>query len=777
MPKAAIALGLIWLGVVAFATTVLVKRTMHEGGRINTSSFLAILWDCSCSSTPHLLLLISLSLFPWALLIGNGVENTMVPGHPVRVLLTVSLVIAAAWLTDNLVVASMSRRRRSFWGVLTGAASGVLVFLVSSHWAVTRPAIHGLLGDEGMKWSGIALITLIVVMYLRVYGRWLMKILSSGWEALWPRAKGEKLPMVDLSLDAHELGQLVSLIVMVLAMFAFGLRVEKVIIPINERIVGQPIDRDQLTVEWRELPAILIVVVLVELGVSLVAHARDASTGARAASDAATAATTQLTGVSKTTKDDLARLEKMLKVTGDLIESRLWKEADILMQSLALQGERFWTNLHGFVTSWLPAKGRSNGSALLVRELFEAFIGAPNKGPGSVYNSGGAISCVTLDSVFVGTSRRWLSVLETEAGENRRLVVWAVTSLLPTDFAFPGIWWSGPSAGHGRGLAERPRDLNAFTGVVLDTCKSRNVDHYRRITAINEDQLNALTDPSVLVDTKTIEKPLESLKHTLDNWYVWDPRMDHKFVFGEVLTRSREVVQAFCEPNRMYAGYAISRKALAEFFSAPFERFADAYHLLPYVGSQAKHDALFFVNNFGGPSEEKSGYVLGCSDELLKQPAKASELRRRGVDESIVERMLSVHGANADVCLADVLRCLGWLPLREWYVGGLHKGNHDTKSQAGVWTLENNETLGNKPKLYEHMTIRWGEFAVSTLDLLFIGIQTPGEEPDWQGAACSNLEFSRVECSVKLVTEEQDMKRIEKAVTEVWGKTKDWQCI
>ena len=50
-------------------------------------------------------------------------------------------------------------------------------------------------------------------------------------------------------------------------------------------------------------------------------------------------------------------------------------------------------------------------------------------------------------------------------------------------------------------------------------------------------------------------------------------------------------------------------------------------------------------------------------------------------------------------------------------------------------------------------------------------------DPYWQGAACSNLEFSKVECSVKLVTEGHDMKRIEQAVKDVWQESMDWQAI
>ncbi len=112
--------------------------------------------------------------------------------------------------------------------------------------------------------------------------------------------------------------------------------------------------------------------------------------------------------------------------------------------------------------------------------------------------------------------------------------------------------------------------------------------------------------------------------------------------------------------------------------------------------------------------------------------------------------------------MADRFSSAGWLSLRNWYCEALHKSSN---SDGARWVVVNSS---DDPLLDEFM-IEWDkDVHLGALDLLLIGTKEH-EEYEWQMAALSNLQFSRPECTVEVITEKMKLDRIASAVLDLSG--------
>jgi hypothetical protein len=352
----------------------------------------------------------------------------------------------------------------------------------------------------------------------------------------------------------------------------------------------------------------------------------------------------------------------------------------------------------------------------LLGELFRRFVGKTEDN-GTVRRDENHVVCITGDVVFAEASKAWLEALANEGGG--KLVIWAVTTLLPTEFAFPGSYWgtNEDSVGHRRVTA-----LEDFVAEVIRQCKLDHVAKYRRVTVFHGKNRELF---------KKLKTNRKNGSCRLDNWFVLDGRISQQNF--ESAANSIRVLE-----NQM--GWNFLSKP-----RVPPDK---------NVSGDGGRDGVFRYYELGGAPEvfyhivpannRDQMYVLGLTPERLVQPMRS----------------------NGRPTLNDRIASTGCVNLRDWYCKHLHKGNGADGADAAWWTVLNDDAH----ELIKPFLLNYNGFSVPTFDLLMIGsIDTDGdsmklEKPTWHGAAISNLSFDRTECTIQLVIGKDALNGIAESV-------------
>lgn len=704
---------------------------------------------------PFITVLIATGLLFLCTAFPSALSGLLVAEHPFKILLVMIIIVDWAWMTLVFVQPeAMNSNHNRAWTFLTVAMTVVAVCLLAAHlvfrWsgsgtrylenATGLPTLGYLL--RYIESAGPVLALFLPTMFLLVvYTRSFLNRPVSPANGGIPAISGKKdSDGTEFSAaDLYRWGKLASLLVMLLALFAFGLKVT---------------EEGKVNLEWKELPAILIVFIVAELGVALVvltikvegsviAAKTSVDTALDAAGKALTTAQEQLdktrnelSDVERTTSTSAAGLRDVAAKLSILAETEIWKSAEKTCASLGFSDQRkWWDYLGAFSDSWVPdPTGQTNrGTPALLGELFKVFVGDRGetgngicrRGDGTVRRTDEAISCITADSIFAKASDSWLRAMTSHAkANNHEMVVWALTTLLPTEFAFPTAYRSGSGGG-----SDRTDALNSFISSVINICAdgSSLLGEYKRVTVFDEIQFGQLC-------AGTSSDPT-----TLDNWWIWDSRMpgtsSARAVYGQHLfstsTALASLEQSCLPRDTMQADELAKVFGIAQLPLDASRRFV----AFPYTNDRPDNLHAFDLS----PRTGEQFYVLAGNHARWETLVTGDLLRRRQIAPSQVKEW-----ENKKV--SKILQDLGWRSVSDWYSTGLHKARG--KEEGAWWTVLSNEAEG----LLEPLYLDWGGTRVLTLDLLLIGSRPKDGQVEWHGAAISNLSFDRTECTVKLVT-------------------------
>lgn len=537
--------------------------------------------------------------------------------------------------------------------------------------------------------------------------------------------------------EVRKWGRLVAVLVMLLAMFAFGIEIKE-----QKADDGQSIRFP--SVKWTELPAILIVFVLADFGLELVVLSMESDVKIRsAADDAKKAAADAESAVSKlgeaanalnNAKDAALQSVQTLSTwvgATHHIQQQLSDGAIRIPGLLQLKNDDYFRKLFCFSRSWVPAESLGAEAAVslgtetgrLVGDLFTEFVGAKEE-DGTVRRFGDGVCCITADAVFAEVSKRWLGKITKDPGEGG-LVVYALTTLLPSEFAFPSAY-----RGRGDFNAARISSLYQFSSAVLSSCAGQRVSEYRRITVFEEKK------------TTTFNKLAQgdgSGLCSLDTWFVFDPRTYRANGRGNDAERVLDDFLAIAENSLgIHPQHGLTMSNLRPVF-APLE----GLQKVPPEYEDTRPDIFPYHSSVASPSL----FIVDLP-----------ERGRMAVFGPVTE---GVNGpkVDGDKC-SEWLRANGWLSLRDWYCRCLHKA---PDGQEGAWWAVLN---GSSDSVIENFCIEWDKTRVTTLDLLLIGSRG-NDGLEWYGAAISNLAFDRTECTVQLVTNEQRLVSLANSVTQL----------
>ncbi|HXH38532.1 MAG TPA: hypothetical protein VNN08_07885 [Thermoanaerobaculia bacterium] len=628
-------------------------------------------------------------------LIGGGVVFRGLPlarcmrsDHPARILLTLGFVLAVVWIVCA--VALPERIRSKQWRWWAGAFATVVVGVLLIQWLeFVTPWT-----SDSVEWlvlQASAIVLPLIFLVSMVFRPFLGALRTDD-------------------IDLHQWGWLVSVLVMILAMFAF--------------CVEWSTDSHAPSVKWAEVPAILIVFVLVETGVTLVALSRDAERGTRKAANSASEVAAEVL------RARTALEQTGAEAKGTIAQLKVWASNYKQINDAAIDGsleaaaalgrpDDVWRTLITFARSWQPRHEVSTETRRMLGELFVQFVGNDIT-DGTVRTSENAVACITADAVFAEASERWLKEMA-GATDGSGLVVWALTTLLPTEFAFPAAYRSGGAID-----AVRVRSLHQFTTAVMKCCALKESE-YRRITVFEEskkDMLERLTAHSV-------ESPC-----TLDGWLVLDERLLNlnggRGKFDEL--KDAAIVAA---QRTETCRFATSMSDLKDAFHSQPVAVDDKDsrpEIFPYYSSEPEHLWCFSI----APTDVFRMAFLGSTSDRWSTPG-----------------------------LKEQLMANGWLTLRDWYCDSLHRTNDP---DGGAWWAVLD---GSSADLLAEFALEWDSTQVTTLDLLLIGARDGTGRVRWHGAAISNLSFDRTECTVQLVTSDAKLGRIGDSVAKLCNGFKE----
>jgi len=611
------------------------------------------------------------SLIPW--------HAAATPEHPLFIALVMNIVTAIIWLAHEYIpVAKRPRLRSSLWGAtfLVNWIFAVILFILE----FPIPGPHAPILQALAL--GIPLLLLCLVAFIPLQKD--APDSSTAHSGAADNSRESPGPQ-----EIRQWGFALALVIMLLALFAFGVH------------YGDEAKSRGL-INWVEIPAILIVFVLADLGVNLVALAKSveaSTTGAAGrAGEAVTAlqsATEQLTSAGNKAEQCLGELKTALEAFEAVQNQLLVDNTTPLNRTLhdyvlLHNAKEYWGRLFCFGRSWVPAglkaESETKAKRRLLGALFGEFVGA-NEENGCVRRADNDVICVTLDAAFAQASKKWLDTLEPSSGNG--LVIWAVTTLLPTEFAFPQLYWGGDAAS-----AKRAEALRDFVGKVLEQCGSRKVREYRRVSVFRGS------------DGEKLRTHQENGCHCiLDCLYLLDKRLPG----SEDQSHDQSAMwQELANP-----------KGLRE--SLGGDELNGRFSVLPLC-----------------PETVKPGSFVVHRDNRIEMRVCVSDSPPTGT---------------------------GWLRLREWYCDRLHKSpgiRQQQQEEVAWWSVldESDEAA----QLLKPFALDCGGFTVYTLDLLMIG--EPGKDGDdiWHAAAISNISFDRTECTVRVITGEGDLKKIAEAV-------------
>ena len=662
----------------------------------------------------------------------------MTGDHPVRILLTMAVVLAIIWTSYQFIQRSPARPEHPvYWGF------ALFVML-----AATTASLCG----EFRRWPLIT--EKPYVDFVRVFAL-AGPLLFMTCMVFRPFVNPPDKP-VHSAEGVQSWGRLTSVLIVLLAIFAFGIEVKDVpIVDTGNKAGIQIVDKGNKagiqstpSVRWAELPAILIVFLLAEMGLELVVLSIDsreamlianksmdetklATASAAARATEAVGHLKDATGAFGGAKTDALKaideLHSWTKTYAQISEELIkgGKQFPTLLGFVDKESEKkYWERLFLFARSWIPDPHPSQETGRLIGELFITFMGS-SVGTGSVRRSANSISCITADAVFAEASKRWLEQMAQKP--DGQLVVWALTTLLPTEFAFPSAY-----RGSGDLSASRIKSLNHFTDAVMRSCLKKEVADYRRITVFEKSKATVLE--------KLVQK-VRGDRCSLDHWFIWDTRVARlKHGVSEPnqnLDAFKEFAKNVLRAKGPYDG--MRRTSLEEIFSKAVADEPDQRpSIFPYHSSSS--ELSLFTINLDLPGSEGDGEkmaVFGPVADSLTSPNNSSQ--------SLIAWLKSEH----------------WQSLREWYCTDLHTSS-DAR-EAAWWVA-----LDDKSKdLLKNFSLDWDSTNVTTLDLLLIGSRKNSnkkEDIDWHGAAISNLSFNRTECTVQLVTNLDRLEPIANAV-------------
>jgi hypothetical protein len=539
--------------------------------------------------------------------------------------------------------------------------------------------------------------------------------------------------------DLTRWGKLATLIIMTLALFAFGVRYNAY--------------QQKIIVNWDELPAILIVFLLAELGVSLVVVAQQvgddvkqaqknvaqASGDARLATAAVETAKDSLLEVKNQTKQAIADLSPQINKITLLADSELWVLGKAVPGSLSVDEPTFYDLLAKFTKSWIP-KVTENEGALGRAALFRSFIGR-TASHGTVRESDGKVCCIAADDIFAETAETWLTEMANGMKAGEELVVWAITRLLPPEFAFPTAYRGGSEHD-----AERGKALENFISSVIRVCHEdrARVGEYIRVTVLDNDEYMTLN-----------RGPMSGDSLTLSNWFILDRRMpstDVSRLYDSDWTGIHRVSQRIAtQQGGLLTRDAITPATLGHAFDerpAPGDRF----NLFPFTSD--------------GP-ETLFDFRINVGVELRVFGSGAGRWNARISKEALIDSGLSPQFSTEmdNWQIRDVLKRIGWKTLLDWYIDGMHKLG-GRKLGAAWWTVVDHKDAS----FFDPLSLDWGGTRVRTHDLLLLGSRRKGKSTiRWHGAAISNLTANRTECTIQLVTGIDDLASIATVVTKLCG--------
>lgn len=739
------------------------------------------------------------------LLFGKPFWLLLSDNHPLKLVLLLSFVIYIAWAMDRFFSSeNLSPTREWLWCLFSLVITVIgLVILVYASLNLGEPKIGYQIG----LWFLLAIIFVYGVM--RVVGEDNPITRSSK-----PSANANPKPEHEVTdhqsdtgqiasrlitgdttrrdiKDLRRLGQNIALAIMIMAMFFYAVEINP---------DGPP------HFKWGEVAAILIIFLLAELGVMLVARSAavkeqvaEATQIAKEVLEEAKRIKVQVNAVTQASqlvfqqaeetltkaegKADEAwkKLDKAAERLTNLAESNLWRDSGPKFYDTAdIRAKDFWKYLEIFTMKWIPKDASNQNGNKLVGTLFKTFIGDDDSiinddngediSKGTVRSTPDAISCVTVDTVYAEASAKWLSLMsDIGSDNNQKIVVWAISSLLPTDFAFPSIWWGNTGAEQSYGQVTRTEALNSFVGAVISgSGKSEAIAQYRRVTVLDLNKLR-----SDYIDNLQL-----NMKNTLDNWLVWDPRtfateptLSFDGYVESVSSRLARIIlmkedgnHESIDPRKLEMNWA----NLKDLYAPGLQRkdlnkdTLREIHVFPDLAIFAQYPIFnLFSHNFGSDEKPIKGGVIGASERILDNiKISAKELSDSGISLDLCQE-LQEEAAKDDLSLRQVYSAIGWRSVRQWYCEYMHRGTTDNSDDGAWWAiLDNDEFL--KP-----LELELDGYVTLPLDLLMIGTLHNPEVPvdiKWHGAAISNINSLRPECTVQLITNEGRLKKIEQVV-------------
>ena len=171
------------------------------------------------------------------------------------------------------------------------------------------------------------------------------------------------------------------------------------------------------------------------------------------------------------------------------------------------------------------------------------------------------------------------------------------------------------------------------------------------------------------------------------------------------------------------------------------------------------------------------------SDKRLRQAVKRTELNNK------------VKQNERNEWMKD-----GWISMRKWYCMKIHKGR-DCKEDCSNCTPDNNSkknsparwmALNQEDPVFQDMRklikVEWDDgkdgknehkiFSILTLDLIMMGLEKNtgnGErEINWQGASIAKISGSTPECTIRMVTDNHILKKLETLYKSLFEKSESW---
>ncbi len=195
------------------------------------------------------------------------------------------------------------------------------------------------------------------------------------------------------------MGHVVSVGVMVLAVFAFGLHFSK---------VG---DVTELHLNWEEIPAILIVFILAEFGVQLVLTTMVIKASVENSYREFETLVEQYEEIKGDVTQNLTELKKLLGILGSqgtllsfAIENNFLRHQEQFRVNCDVPIAAFWKCLGQFAAAWIPEGTGSSQELLATGAFFRSLTDG-----GSIRKDQGSVTLITSDETYVNASREWLS--------------------------------------------------------------------------------------------------------------------------------------------------------------------------------------------------------------------------------------------------------------------------------------------------------------------------------------------------------------------------------